>query len=100
MKKFLMFLLRYVLCAVAFLVVTVALDSKIGFVKAFETAFIFLLGLIAAELVLLGIKLGYKMYKKSKAKAEEKAKKAAEKDSKAAKADEPAEESESSESAE
>lgn len=79
MKKFGLFLLRYLISAVVFLIITVILDSGIGFVKAFETAFIYLLGFIVAELLLLAVKVGYKLYKKSRAKKAEKALKAAEK---------------------
>lgn len=77
MKKFGLFLLKYLVAVVVFLVITVILDSGIGFVKAFETAFIYLLGLIVAELLVLAVKIGCKIYKKSRAKKAEKALKAA-----------------------
>ena len=79
MKKFVFFLLKYVISAVAFLVVTVVLNNSIGFIKAFETAFIYLFGLVVAELLLVFVKWGYKLYKKSRAKKAEMALKAAKK---------------------
>lgn len=77
MKKFGLVLLKYAISAVVFLALTVILDSGIGFVKAFETTFLYLLGLIIAEFLFAAVKVGYKLYKKSRAKKAEKALKAA-----------------------